>query len=130
MCICSRLLSMIKKFVTVLTAQVFTGIFTNICANISSKRQKSIAFYKYLKSWLNWIVCHFLYVTFQLTTKGMFILSSISSFLQFLAVNHTSVYENSKSKVVWSIKNSCEISNNWPNDWLEINAYKDLEFCW
>ena len=60
----------------------------------------------------------------------MFILSSISSCLEFWAVKHTSVYENSKSKVVWNIKNSCEISNNWPNDWLGINAYKDLEFCW
>ena len=30
-------------------------------SNISSKRQKSIAFYKYSIFRLNWIVCHFLY---------------------------------------------------------------------
>ena len=42
----------------------------------------------------------------------MFILSSISSGLKFSSVNHTSIYENSKSKVYKNIKFLIEISNN------------------
>ena len=54
----------------------------------------------------------------------MLILSSISSGLEFWSVNHTSIYENSESKVFKNIKFLVEIPNNWPNDLLGKNAYK------
>ena len=60
----------------------------------------------------------------------IFILSSISSGLEFWSVNQTSICENSESNVFENIKFSGEISNNWPNDLLETNVYKILEFCW
>ena len=60
----------------------------------------------------------------------MFILSSISSGLEFSLVNHTSIYENSKSKVFKYIKFFGETSNNWTNNLLGINVYKTLESCW
>ena len=60
----------------------------------------------------------------------MFILSSISSGLEFWLLNHTSIYENSESKVFKNIKFLGEISNKWPKDLLGINVYKTLEFCW
>ena len=59
----------------------------------------------------------------------MFILSSISSGLEFWPVNHTSIYENSESKVFENIKFMGEISNNCPNDLLGTNVYKTPEFC-
>ena len=46
----------------------------------------------------------------------MFILSSISSGLEFWSVNHTSIYENSESNVYKNIKFLDKIFNNWPND--------------
>ena len=73
----SRLFSMIKKFLAIFTTQVFTYIFANNFNHIFSKRQKPIAFYKY------WISHHFLYFTFWLITRVMFILSFISSGLEF-----------------------------------------------
>ena len=60
----------------------------------------------------------------------MYILSAISKGLEFWSVNHTSIYENSESKVFKNIQFLCEISNNWPNDLLGINVYKTIEFCW
>ena len=60
----------------------------------------------------------------------MFILCSISSGLEFSSVNHTWIYENSESKVFKNIKFLGEIANNWQNDFLGINVYKTLEFCW
>ena len=60
----------------------------------------------------------------------IFILSSISRGLQCWSVKHTSMYENSMSKVFKDIKVSGEISNNAPNDLLETNVYKTLEFYW
>ena len=42
----------------------------------------------------------------------MFILPSISTCLEFLSVNHNSLYENSELKVFKNIKFSGEISNN------------------
>ena len=45
----------------------------------------------------------------------MFILSSISSSLELWSVNHTSIYENSESRVCKNIEFVGEISNNWPN---------------
>ena len=47
-CIFCRLFSVIKKFLAVFIIYVFT--YT--CTHIFSKRQKSIAFYKYSMSWL------------------------------------------------------------------------------
>ena len=46
----------------------------------------------------------------------MFILSSITSRLEFWSVNHTSIYQN--------IYIFCEISNKWPNDLLGANSHK------
>ena len=60
----------------------------------------------------------------------MYILSAISKGLEFWSVNHTSIYENSESKVFKNIQFLCEISNNWPNDLVGINLYKTIEFCW
>ena len=60
----------------------------------------------------------------------MFILSSISSGLQFWLVNHTSLYTKSESKVFKSIKVLGEISANWSNDLLGTNVYKTLKSCW
>ena len=57
----------------------------------------------------------------------MFILFSISSGLETWSVNHTSIQENSISKVFKNIKFLGKISNNWPNDLLEKNAYKSLQ---
>ena len=54
----------------------------------------------------------------------MFILSSICSSLE----NHTSIFENSESKVFKNVKFLGEISNNWPKDLLETNVYKTISF--
>ena len=59
----------------------------------------------------------------------MFILSSISSGLEFWSVNQTSIYQNSELKLFKNIKFLGEPSNNWPNDLLGTNLYKTLEFC-
>ena len=48
----------------------------------------------------------------------MFILSSISSGLEFGLVNHTSTYENSESKMFKKTKFLGRIFNNYPNDLL------------
>ena len=40
------------------------------------------------------------------------------------------MYENSGQKVLKNMRFLDEISNNWPNGLLGINAYKTLEFCW
>ena len=60
----------------------------------------------------------------------IYILSSISSSLEFWSENHTSIYENSEPKVFKNIKFVGQISNNWPKDLLGTNVYKTLEFCW
>ena len=52
----------------------------------------------------------------------MFILSSFSSSLEFWSVNHTSIYDNSESKVFKNINFLGEISNNWRNDLLWTNV--------
>ena len=59
----------------------------------------------------------------------MFISSFTSSGLQFWSVNHTSIYENIVSQVLKNIKYLDEKSNNWPNDLLGRNGYKNLEYC-
>ena len=55
----------------------------------------------------------------------MFILSSISSSLEFWSVNHTSKYENSELKVFKNMNFLGEISNKWPSDLLGTNVYKN-----
>ena len=60
----------------------------------------------------------------------MFILSSISSALEFWSVNYTSEYENSELNVFKNIKLWGEVSSNWPNDILGKNVDKTLESCW
>ena len=58
----------------------------------------------------------------------LFILFSISRGLENWLVNHTSIYENSELNVFTSIKFLRDISNNWPNDLLEIQVYKTLVY--
>ena len=60
----------------------------------------------------------------------MFILSFISSALEFWSVNHTSIYENLEFNVLKNIKILCEISNDWPNDLLGTNTYEVIESYW
>ena len=60
----------------------------------------------------------------------VFILCCISRGLEFLSINHTSVYKNFESKVFKNKKFVGEISSNWPNDFLEIDVYKILESRW
>ena len=48
----------------------------------------------------------------------MFILSSISSGLEFWSVSHTSIYENSELKVLKNINFLGKTFNNLPNDLL------------
>ena len=60
----------------------------------------------------------------------MFILSFISSGLEFWSVNHSSIYENYELKDFQNVKFLGEISDNWTNDLLEVNINKTLEFCW
>ena len=60
----------------------------------------------------------------------MFTLSFISSGLEFRSANHSSLYGNFELKVFKDIKFSGEISNNWPNNLLETNIYKTLEYYW
>ena len=55
----------------------------------------------------------------------MFILSSISISLEFSSINHTSIYENSESKVFKNIKVFVKMSNSWSNNLLEINTLKN-----
>ena len=57
----------------------------------------------------------------------LFILFSISVGLEFWSINHTSIYENSESKVIENMPFSGEISNKWPNDLLGTNLYKTYE---
>ena len=45
-------------------------------------------------------------------SEEMFILSSISSCLEFRSVNHTSIYENSELKVFKNIKFLGELCNS------------------
>ena len=60
----------------------------------------------------------------------MFILSSISSGLEFRSVYQNSIYKNSELKVFENIKLLGKISNNWPNGWLRANVCKTLESRW
>ena len=60
----------------------------------------------------------------------MFILSSISSGLEFWLVNHNSIYENSELNVFENIVFLGEISNKWPNDLFGTNVHNTLELCW
>ena len=72
---------------------------------------------------------HFLYVKLSVTTKVMFILSSISIDLQSSSVTPTLIYENSESKLFKNISFLKKISNTWTNGLLGTNVYKTLEFC-
>ena len=59
----------------------------------------------------------------------MLTLYSISRGLEFWPLKHTSIYENSESKVFKNITFLGEISNNSSNDLLVTDVYKTLEFC-
>ena len=48
---------------------------------------------------LNWKTCHVLYIMHWLITKVIFILSSISSGLEFSSVNYTSINETFRLNV-------------------------------
>ena len=60
----------------------------------------------------------------------IFILSFISSGLEFLSVHHTSTYKNFEFKFFTNIKFLGEISNNWQNYLLGTNVCKTLELRW
>ena len=60
----------------------------------------------------------------------MFVLSSAPRGLEFLSVNHTSIYESSESNSFKNIKFLREIYSDWPNNLLGINIYKSPESCW
>ena len=60
----------------------------------------------------------------------MFLLSSISSGLQLLSVNHTSKYDKLWVKSFLKNKIFGEISNNWPNNLLGPKVYKTCQSCW
>ena len=60
----------------------------------------------------------------------MFILSYLSSGLEFWSVNHTSISEKRWSKLYQNITFLGEIANNLSNDLLIINVYKNIEPCW
>ena len=61
----------------------------------------------------------------------MFILSSISSDLEFWSVKHTFNIWKFSSNRFWKRNYFFgEISSNWQNDLLGTNVYKTLEFCW
>ena len=68
----------------------------------------------------------FLYFKLETITKVM-LRSSISSGLDFCSLNHTSIYENSKSNVLKNIKVLGEISSNRPNNLLGTNTCRSLE---
>ena len=57
----------------------------------------------------------------------MFIFSSIFTGLDLWSINHTSIYENSESKVFLKVTFLGEISKNWLNYLLGINIYKARE---
>ena len=59
----------------------------------------------------------------------MFILSSVSSGLEFWLVNDTSIYENSELKVFKNIAFFGEIFSNRPNALLGTKVYKTVESC-
>ena len=98
-CICCRLFSIFKKFLNIFTAHAFAYVFIHIL----NKRQKSIAFCKFLISQLNRIPLHFLYFTLSLITKTLFILSSISRGLKLWSVNHISMCGHSELNVFRNI---------------------------
>ena len=60
----------------------------------------------------------------------MFVLSSISRFLEFWSVNHTSIYENFELKGFKNIDILGKISINWTKKLLGANVYKTLESYW
>ena len=63
----------------------------------------------------------------------MFILTFVSSGLEFYSVNHTSVNENSELRIFKNIE-LLEISNIWPNGLFETNFRRLLNHvdnrCW
>ena len=129
-CICYRLFSMIMKFVTIFTAKILLIFLPMLIPIFVAKIQKSIAFYKYLISRLNWISCYFIYFTLSLITIMMFILSSPYKSLEFWSVNHISMYENSELNVFLKMKFLGEMYSNSPNDLLGTKVCNTLESCW
>ena len=85
--------SMIKMFLTVFTAYVFTYNFTNIFSHFSIFTNiKPLGSTEYRGAF------------YMLYFKVMLISSSLSNGLEFWSINHTSIYENSESKVFKNIK--------------------------
>ena len=60
----------------------------------------------------------------------MFILSPITSGLEFWLVNHTSIYKNSELTILKNIKVLGELFNTLPNNLLGVNVDKTLESSW
>ena len=60
----------------------------------------------------------------------MFILSPITSGLEFWFVKHTSIYKNSELTILKNIKVLGELFNTLPNNLLGVNVDKTLESSW
>ena len=60
--------------------------------------------YKVQLNNFNWIAYHYLYLTHQIITKVIFALSSFFSALEFLSLNHVSLYKNSETLARISLK--------------------------
>ena len=61
-------------------------------------------------------------------TKAIFIFSSISSGLEFLSLNHNSIYENFETEVVKNVKVLGEIFEIFR--WFIWNKYTQDSYIW
>ena len=60
----------------------------------------------------------------ELINSVIFLLSSVSSSLEFWQVNHTSIQENFELKVFKNIKLFHKSYNDWPNNLFGANVYR------
>ena len=98
-CICSILLEWSIRFWLYLPVKFLLTFFTHIF----SKRQNNP--WSSTNIWsLGWIKYLTFSFTHHLISKNIFILSFVSSSLEFWSVNHTSIYEKSKLKVFENVK--------------------------
>ena len=114
---------MVTMFFTIYTV---LQIFINLFAHIFSKREKTEPLTFLSQSSIEYL---FLYFIYYLTTKIKFILSSITSGLEFWSVNHTSVYENSELNGFRNINFVSEISNSGLNNLFQTNVYTVFQSC-
>ena len=109
-----------QNFFNVFTTETFTYIFSIIFTHIFGKRQKSLTFNIYSVPRLN-LISHYIWIRY-----GKFILSSITSGLEFFSVNDTSIYENFELNIFRNATFVGEICNNWQSNLSGRNIYKTL----